>query len=159
MNYLTAVGITVGILAGIWCYAADAFRLVSFVGFLGWATYFAAGGGKAGVKLGLCSNISGVFWGLLTTFICSFFPDIPYYFFTILFAAIMCWQARFSLLSFIPGTFIGNAAYYAASALANTAGADPFSIAGWTALGLFCGIGLGLISDNGAKRLCPKEEQ
>ena len=25
----------------------------------------------------------------------------------------MCWQAKISFLSFIPGTFIGNAAFYA----------------------------------------------
>ena len=149
MTYLISVGITVGILAGAWCFAADSVGLISFAGFLGWATYFAAGGGDKGVKLGICSNLSGVIWGLATTALCGFFPDVPYYFFTIIFAAIMCWQAHVQLLSFIPGTFIGNATYYAAMAL----GGD----AGLTAAGLACGICLGLISDKSARLLTKGE--
>ena len=129
MTYLISVGTTVGILAGAWC--------------------FAAGGGEKGLKLGLCSNLSGVIWGILTTSICGIFPDVPYYFFTIIFAAIMCWQAHVQLLSFIPGTFIGNATYYAAMAL----GGD----AGLTAVGLICGICLGLISDKSARLLTKSE--
>lgn len=150
MTYLISVGITVGILAGFWCLTADTIELISFAAFLGWATYFAAGGGEKGVKLGLCSNISGVIWGILTTTLCLFFPDVPYYFFTIIFAAIMCWQAHLKLLSFIPGTFIGNATYYAVSAL----GGEPL----FTAIGLACGIFLGLLSDKSAKMLTKSEQ-
>ena len=150
MTYLISVGVTVGILAGVWCFAADNIGLISFAGFLGWATYFAAGGGVKGVKLGLYSNLSGVVWGLATVAICGIFPNVPYYFFTIIFAAIMCWQAHVQLLSFIPGTFIGNATFYASSAL----GGDP----ALTAVGLVCGIFLGLISDKSAQ-LLTKENQ
>ena len=150
MTYLISVGVTVGILAGVWCFAADNLGLISFAGFLGWATYFAAGGDIKGVKLGLCSNLSGVAWGLVTTALCGIFPDVPYYFFTIIFAAIMCWQAHVQLLSFIPGTFIGNATYYAVSALGGAAG--------FTAFGLACGILLGLISDKSARLLTKNEE-
>ena len=150
MTYLISVGVTVGILAGLWCFAADSFGLISFAGFLGWATYFAAGGGVKGVKLGLCSNLSGVIWGVLTLTFCGMFPNVPYYFFTIIFAAIMCWQAHAELLSFIPGTFIGNATFYAVNAL----GGSPE----FTALGLACGILLGIISDKSARLLTRGEE-
>lgn len=135
MTYLISVGVTVGILAGLWCFAADSFGLISFAGFLGWATYFAAGGSVKGVKLGLCSNLSGVIWGILTIKLCGLFPNVPYYFFTIIFAAIMCWQAHAEFLSFIPGTFIGNATFYAVNAL----GGSPEL----TALDLACGIFFG----------------
>lgn len=150
MTYLISVGVTVGILAGLWCFAADSFELISFAGFLGWATYFAAGGGVKGVKLGLCSNLSGVIWGILTLKLCGLFPNVPYYFFTIIFAAIMCWQAHAELLSFIPGTFIGNATFCAVKAL----GGSPE----FTALGLACGIFLGIISDKSARLLARGEE-
>ena len=153
MTYLVAVGITVGILAGVWCYVADQTGLLSFVGFLGWATYFAAGGGKKGVKLGLCSNMSGVFWGILTTFLCSVFSSLPYYLFVILFAAIMCWQAHAEILGFIPGTFIGNAAYYAAGAVGYKIASTSIAGALLTAIGLACGILLGVLSDELAKQL------
>lgn len=158
MSYLTAVGITVGILAGVWCFIADTSGLTGFVGFLGWATYFAAGGGKNGVVSGLASNLSGVIWGVLTTLICGCFSGIPYYFFTIIFAAIMCWQARFQLLGFIPGTFIGNAAYYAAAAVGYRITDNPFTGAVLTAVGLACGIFLGLLSDISAKKISRVEE-
>ena len=150
MTYLISVGLTVGILAGAWCFAADSLKLISFAGFLGWATYFAAGGGVKGVKLGLCSNLSGVIWGILTLMLCGFFPKVPYYFFTIIFAAIMCWQAHVELLSFIPGTFIGNAPFYAVNAL----GGLPEI----TAVGLIFGIFLGIISDKSARLLTKNEE-
>ena len=150
MTYLISVGVTVGILAGLWCFAADSFGLISFAGFLGWATYFAAGGDVKGVKLGLCSNLSGVIWGVLTLTFCGMFPNVPYYFFTIIFAAIMCWQAHAELLSFIPGTFIGNATFYAVNAL----GGSPEL----TAIGLACGIFLGIISDKSARFLTKNGE-
>lgn len=150
MTYLISVGVTVGILAGLWCFAADNFGLISFAGFLGWATYFAAGGGVKGVRLGLCSNLIGVIWGILTLKLCGLFPNVPYYFFTIIFAAIMCWQAHAEFLSFIPGTFIGNATFYAINAL----GGSPEL----TALGLACGIFLGIISDKSARFLTKNGE-
>lgn len=150
MTYLISVGLTVGILAGAWCFAADNFGLISFAGFLGWATYFAAGGGVKGVKLGLCSNLSGVILGILTLTLCRIFPDVPYYFFTIIFAAIMCWQAHLEFLSFIPGTFIGNSTFYAVNAL----GGSPELVA----IGLTCGVFLGIISDKSARILAKNEE-
>ena len=112
MTYLFAVGITVGILAGAWVYAGGTLGFVGCAGFLGWATYFAAGGGKKGIISTLCSNLSGVFWGVITIWAATTFTAVPSLFFTIAFAAIMCWQAKLNLLEFIPGTFIGNAAYW-----------------------------------------------
>ena len=69
MTYLFAVGVTVGILAGAWVYAGGILGFVGFAGFLGWATYFAAGGGKKGIISTLCSNLSGVFWGVITKYL------------------------------------------------------------------------------------------
>lgn len=66
--------------------------------------------------------------------------------FTIAFAAIMCWQAKLNLLEFIPGTFIGNAAFYAA-------GNDAIG----AAVGLTCGAVLGLLSDFSAKSFLQKK--
>ena len=148
MGYLLAVGITVGLLAGAWVYLSGVAGMIGFAGFLGWASYFAAGGGGKGVKSAFCSNLSGVFWGVATVFLCGILPGVPGLVFTVLFAAIMCWQARFSCVGFIPGTFIGNAAFYAS-------GND------WkgTAVGLACGIALGWLSDMLAKKMSEKKEE
>ena len=139
MSYLFAVGITVGLLAGVWVYLSGVMGLIGFVGFLGWASYFAAGGGLKGVRSAFCTNMSGVLWGFVTIAVCILF--------TILFAAVMCWQAKFAILGFIPGTFIGNAAFYAS-------GND------WkgTAVALVCGISLGILSDVLAKKMSEKKE-
>lgn len=150
MTYLLAVGITVGLLAGAWVYTAGALTLLSFAGFLGWATYFASGGGKQGVIKSFTSNMSGVFWGVVTIWLSNTLAPygVPSLIFTILFAAIMCWQAKIDLLGFIPGTFIGNAAYYAS-------GMDIWG----TALGLAIGIMLGLLSDVLAKQMSKKRDE
>lgn len=145
MNYISAVGITVGLLAGAWVFASGALGFIAFAGFLGWATYFAAGGKLDGMKKALCCNIAGVFWGVVTIFISGLIPNSLGLVITILVAAIMCWQAKISFLSFIPGTFIGNAAFYATDC--NGIGA---------LLGLVIGIMLGYISDIGAQKLAPK---
>ncbi len=148
MSYLLAVGITVGLLAGVWVHLSGVVGFIGFAGFLGWASYFAAGGGVRGAKSSLLTNLSGVFWGICTIAICGLLPSVPGILFTILFAAVMCWQAKIEMLGFIPGTFIGNAAFYAS-------GND------WqgTAVGLVCGIALGLLSDVLAKKLSEKKEE
>ena len=147
MTYLFAVGITVGVLAGAWVYAGGTLGFIAFAGFLGWATYFAAGGGINGIVSTLCSNLSGVFWGVVTIWACTTFPAVPSLVFTIAFASIMCWQAKLNLLEFIPGTFIGNAAFYAA-------GNDAIGVV----VGLTCGAVLGLLSDFSAKMLSTEKK-
>ncbi len=148
MSYLLAVGITVGLLAGGWVYFSGIVSFIGYAGFLGWASYFAAGGGIKGVKSALSTNLIGVFWGVCTIALCNLFPAVPSILFTILFAAIMCWQAKFPILGFIPGTFIGNAVYYASGN--NWQGA---------AVGLVCGIALGLLSDELAKKMSEKKKK
>jgi hypothetical protein len=141
MGYISVAGITVGILAGAWVYVSVPLGISAFAGFLGWSSYFAAGGGKNGAFKALCSSASGVFWGVAFVVLSPCVP--PQYGVVIIaiLAAIMCWQAKFPPLSFIPGTFIGNACFYAN-------GND------WkgAAAGLLCGTSLGLASDCLARR-------
>ena len=148
LNYLSAVGITVGLLAGIWVFLAGLIGIASFCGFFGWATYFAIGKGKDGVLTAFSTNLSGVIWGLLSIWLMSFLPDGQWYLIVVIVAAAcMCWQANLKLLSFIPGTFIGNACFYASDT-----GFDPKAI-GLVALGLVCGVLCGLASDYAAKAI------
>ena len=141
MDFTTAVGITVGLLAGAWVYASNALSLIGYAGFLGWASFFAAGGKEKGLKSAIITNLSGVFWGAVTMQVANFMGGlgIPSLIFTIVFAAIMCWQAKINMLGFIPGTFIGNAAYYASGC----------NIIG-SAVALVIGAVLGYISEKSA---------
>ncbi|MDR3255343.1 MAG: DUF1097 domain-containing protein [Synergistaceae bacterium] len=140
MSYISAVGITVGLLAGAWAYASGLAGVSAFAGFLGWASYFAAGCGKDGATKALCSNLSGVLWGVVFVWLSPFVPAQFGVVIIAILAGIMCWQANFPLLSFIPGTFIGNACFYA--------NGNNWSD---TIIGLLCGIALGLASDYLAK--------
>ncbi|MCL1838973.1 MAG: DUF1097 domain-containing protein [Propionibacteriaceae bacterium] len=148
MNYLTAVGITVGLLAGIWVFTSGLLGIPSFCGFLGWATYFAIGKGKNGLLTAFSTNLSGVLWGLGSIWLMSLLPDGYWYLIVVIVAAAcMCWQANLKLLSFIPGTFIGNACFYATDT-----GFDLLAIS-FVGLGLVCGVGCGLASDYAARAI------
>ena len=59
MSFLIAVGISVGLLAGLWTGLSVTYGLVTFVGFLSWASFYAAGGKVKGLKDSLILNFSG----------------------------------------------------------------------------------------------------
>ncbi|QRF10895.1 DUF1097 domain-containing protein [Klebsiella africana] len=91
MNILFAIALTTGILSGIWGWVAVALGLLSWAGFLGCTAYFACPqGGVKGLAISSCTVMSGVV------------------------AFLMCIQARQTLLSFVPGTFIGACVTFAA---------------------------------------------
>ena len=46
---LLGIGISVGVLAGIWTYASAELALITWVAFVAWACFFAAGGGTTGL--------------------------------------------------------------------------------------------------------------
>lgn len=103
------VAISAGILAALWCGIADAFHLVTWIGFLGCSTYFAQPkSGFQGVVMTWCTNLSGVFWAWLAI-TCSSYFETPLvgYLLTGIITSIMCLQAAYHRLAFIPGAFIG----------------------------------------------------
>lgn len=151
MSFLVAVGITVGILAGLWTAVSVSFGLITFAGFLSWASFYAAGGKVNGLKTSLILNFSGVVWGFLIVKLAgllgSFAGDIIGLGIAVAIgAAGMCWQAKLSWLGFIPGAFIGCSAFFAAN----------FDFMG-AVIGLVCGAILGYISEVAALALQKKE--
>lgn len=112
------VAISAGVLATVWCGVADAFQLVTWIGFLGCSTFFAQPkAGFQGVILAWCTNLSGVFWAWLIITGGSLFMSPVYgYIFTGIATSIMCLQASFQRLSFIPGAFIGCCITFAMAA-------------------------------------------
>lgn len=114
-NYI-GVAVSIGVLAGIWTALSTnitSITLITWVGFAAWACYFAAGGGVTGLRNGLASNLSGVVYGwLVFEFIShvAFKGNLAIAVGVI--AAAMCLQAAVSAMSFIPGAFIGAAAYF-----------------------------------------------
>lgn len=114
-NYL-GVGISVGVLAGLWTQVSVQLGLVTWVAFIAWACFFAAGGGATGFRKGLAANLSGVVWGWLASLVAARvgFPGALAIIVTVL-AFVLCVQAAASLLSFIPGAFAGTAVFFGTS--------------------------------------------
>ena len=111
MKALLGIGISVGVLAGVWTYVSVELTLVTWVAFIAWACFFAAGGGTTGLAKGLAANVAGVLWGWVisqgithvsgSTFALALMVTVVGF--------LLCVEAALPLLSFIPGGFAGTA--------------------------------------------------
>jgi hypothetical protein len=137
MKPLVIIGITAGILAGLWTQFSTPLGLITWVGFLSWACFFAAGGKRAGLLKTIPANLSGVLWGAVILWGAANLPIPGALGISVAIAAFaMCVQARWSVLGFIPGAFAGCAAYFGTT----------FDAAG-TCLALIAGACLGWLSE------------
>lgn len=114
MKALIGIGISVGVLAGLWTYASLELALVTWVAFVAWACFFAAGGGTAGLAKGLAANLAGVFWGWVISQGMSNVSDtsLAIALMVTVVGFILCVEAALPLLSFIPGGFAGTAVFF-----------------------------------------------
>ncbi len=111
---LLGIAISVGVLAGVWTYASVELTLITWVAFVAWACFFAAGGGTTGLAKGLAANVAGVFWGWAisqglenisaSTLALALMVTVVGF--------ILCVEAALPLLSFIPGGFAGTAVFF-----------------------------------------------
>jgi hypothetical protein len=143
MKPLVTTGITAGILAGLWTQFSAPLGLITWVGFLSWACFFAAGGKRAGLLKTIPANLSGVLWGAAIVWGAANLPIPGALGISVAIAAFaLCVQARWTVLGFIPGAFAGCAAYFGTT----------FDAAG-TCLALIAGTGLGWLSEYTASLL------
>lgn len=128
MKRLVALGISIGVLAGIATWISGSLHavgslatpLVVWVAFAAWACFYAAGGGTAGLTKTLGGNVSGVFWGWLIfegATHTSAGSAAVLGVFVALGAFAMCVQAAWPPVAFIPGAFVGAAAYFGTGTL------------------------------------------
>ncbi|CAK4075838.1 DUF1097 domain-containing protein [Vibrio sp. MarTm2] len=117
MSTLVAIALTTGILSGLWGWLAISLGLLSWAGFLGCTSYFASPtSGFKGLIQSLLTNMTGVFWAMVIIHASQYASlEILGYVITAVVAFLMCMQATQSLLTYIPGTFIGCCATFAAS--------------------------------------------
>ncbi|RPH30026.1 DUF1097 domain-containing protein [Buttiauxella warmboldiae] len=116
MNILISLALTTGILSGLWGWVAVSLGLLSWAGFLGCTAYFACPqGGIKGLFISACTLCSGVLWAQVIVHSSALAPqlEIVGYMVTGVVAFLMCIQAKHTLLSFVPGTFIGACATFA----------------------------------------------
>ena len=111
---LLGIGISVGVLAGVWTFASVELTLITWVAFVAWACFFAAGGGTTGLAKGLAANLAGIFWGWaisqgLETISAS---TLALALMVTVVGFVLCVEAALPLLSFIPGGFAGTAVFF-----------------------------------------------
>lgn len=143
MDVLVALAISIGILIAGWTYVAlGVVALPVWAGIVAWGCFFAAGGKTTGLTKTIASNLSGVIWAFLALKGAeSFGGGLPVLSAMVGLAALfMVLQAKISLLSFIPGAFLG-----AATAVSVVVGAKGT----WTAtiIALIAGAILGYVSE------------
>lgn len=155
MNGLTATGITVGICAGLWQMVSSrvgltpGWELLGTIGFVAFCSFYAAGGSKAGFVKSLFVNYTGAVWAFLAALasgwlasacgLSSFWASVVM---TVPFSAVIVWQGRFWLTSFIPGGFLGMTLFFATGL-------------NWTVtlLGFLAGNCVGFISEYTGRKL------
>lgn len=155
MNGLTATGITVGVCAGLWQMVssqvglAPGWELLGTIGFVAFCSFYAAGGGKVGFVKSLFVNYSGAVWAFLAAAASGWLAAVsglsPFWagvVMTVPFSAVVVWQGRFWLTSFIPGGFLGMTLFFATG------------MNWWvTLLGFFAGNCVGIISEYTGRKL------
>lgn len=123
MKRLIALGISIGVLAGLWTVFALSVPAIGgyqapfvvWIGFAAWAVFYAAGGRMPGLTKTLGSTLSGLLWGFALLWAAtqvSAGSAVVLGLFVALAAFGMCVQAAVPLLAFIPGAFVGAAAYF-----------------------------------------------
>ncbi|MBB1272153.1 MULTISPECIES: DUF1097 domain-containing protein [Psychromonas] len=117
MSLLLALSISTGILSGLLVWLTDFFDIASWLVFLGATSYFACTDkGMKGLVQVWLTNFSGTIWAMLIIVFSTYLAaDFAPYATTAIFAFAMCFQAKFNVLKFIPGTFIGAAAIFSSN--------------------------------------------
>lgn len=138
MKDLVGIGLSVGILAGVWTYASVELALITWVAFIAWACFFAAGGGTEGLQKGLAANLAGVFWGWIVSLGLSTISDstLTLAILVTVIGTILCLEAAWPPLSFIPGGFAGTAVFFGSG----------FDLGG-VLIALVAGAVLGIVSE------------
>lgn len=136
MKNLLGIGISIGVLAGLWTFASAELGLITWVAFAAWALFFAAGANATAYRTTLAATLSGVFWAYLVSLVLQVAGGNVVLAVAVgVIALAMCLQAAVPLLGFIPGAFVGAAVLFGTT----------FDVVG-TVLALVLGASLGWLS-------------
>jgi hypothetical protein len=159
MNPLNAISLSVGLWVGLWCFATLGFlepKVMTWITFLTWASFFAAGGGRTGLGKAIAGGFAGALVSALVVWLNSQLgggvQGVGLLIFSLLLAALgwaLCQMSKLPLFSFIPGAFIGAASYFGAGAPLD----DKLL---WVLVSLVCGAVMGLISERVGQALTAK---
>ncbi len=150
MNALNAISASVGLLVGVWCYATLGFlepKVMTWITFLTWASFFAAGAGKSGMAKAIVGAFAGALFSALVVITNGALGGGVQGVGLLIFAGLLgvlgwalCQLSRVGLLSFIPAAFIGAASFFGA-------GAPLDQKLLWVLVSIVCGAVMGYLSE------------
>ncbi len=160
MGLLTAIGISVGVLVGVWVYISagiPSLNLVTWAGVISWAIFYATGGGAAGFRKSIGSIVTGNLYAAIALFAFAHIGGGTLGL-SIAFAIVtffMCVQARYEIVSFIPGTFLAAGTWVGVAVAGKGGDGGAFASASeiWITVSMILGVIFGFASEIGYKKL------
>jgi len=124
MKQSLAIATSVGLLVWGWTFVSLSFlepRVLTWITFLTWASFYAAGGGVNGLSKSIASGVLGVAASFAVMWIDSQLGLTQYHLLVLslllgVLGWVLCALASAPLLSCIPASFIGAAAFFGAGA-------------------------------------------
>lgn len=151
MKPLIALALSIAVLVGLWVYLSigiPALQLIPWIGFVAWATFFAAGGGNAAIARSLVPAIVAVLLTAATLYAVGLSGGglIAMIVLIAVLAFILVAMAGHSALAYTPAAFLGAATYFGSGGKIDASIA--FVIVTWIA-----GVAFGYVSESIGKRL------
>jgi hypothetical protein len=149
MKPINAISISVGLLVFVWTFATLGYlepKVITWITFLTWASFYAAGAGAKGFAKSIACGVVGVLISGLVVWINGAAGGSTQGLGLLIFAALLgvlgwtlCRISQVDLLGVIPASFIGAAAFFGAGA--------PLDLKlAWVLLSIVCGSVMGLLS-------------
>ena len=171
MHIYVALGISIGILAGLLILIDTAaanhagegigtwLSWAAWPGFVSWALYFAIGGKPEGMGKVMAANTAGIIVAGIIVLLCGWFggSTIALAIAVVIGAFILCVEAFWPPLSFIPGAFCGCACTFGMGGNFTDASTVGLMIA--TAISMYLGAILAYISDIWGQKMAKTEEE
>ncbi len=149
MKTINSVSLSVGLLVFLWTFATLGYlepKVTTWITFLTWASFYAAGGGAQGFAKSVACGATGALISAAVVWLNGEIGGSTQGLGLLIFAAllgllgwILCRISQWSLLGVIPASFIGAAAFFGAGA--------PLDIKlAWVLVSVVCGSVMGLLS-------------
>lgn len=151
MKPLIALALSIAALVAVWVYLSiglPALQLIPWIGFVAWATFFAAGGGKAAIGRSLPPAIAGVLLTALTMLAVGHAGGglAALIVLVAVLAFVLVFMASHRFLAYTPAAFLGAATYFGSGGKVDESIA--YVIVSWIA-----GVGFGYVSERFGARL------
>lgn len=151
MKFLHALALSIGVLVGLWVYLSIGMPELKFnpwIGFVAWAAYFAAGGGRGGFSKALAAGMAAILLTAATMAGVAFFGNGIAAMVTLvaLLAVVLVAMADIPALAYTPAAFLGAASFFGAGGKLDET--IVFVLLTWLA-----GVAFGYLSEAGAIKL------